>query len=315
MWIDLVGLGILALFVTIGAARGGLASAAGVISLALGYIAAVLAAKSFGAPVAEQLGLPGLLGAPVAGTAAFAVTFLVCGVITSLLKRWDKRRRGDLPRSGGDRLVGGLFGAVRGSLVVLLLGYMAIWVGAARQLGAGERFAALPETGSSALVGVTQNVVETAVTAAMSDSGGRMAGRMAARPGETLKSLQTLLDDRRIQAVQKDRLFWTYVENGAVQSALNRRSFWRVVNDEQLRASFADLGLIGPAAAADATVFREEAEVVLSQIGPRLKGLDQELEQLAKDPQILAMLESGDTMGLIGHPAIQNLVARVSEGP
>jgi len=143
-----------------------------------------------------------------------------------------------------------------------------------------------------------------------------MAAKMAAHPGETLKSVQALLEDPRIRAVQEDQLFWTYVQHGAVESALNRGSFWKVVNDEALRRDLAELGLIEEAAAADPRVFRESVGELLAELGPRLKGLaeDAEIQELARDPEVVAMLESGDTMGLLGHPGIQKVVSRVSSG-
>jgi hypothetical protein len=156
------------------------------------------------------------------------------------------------------------------------------------------------------------------VEAALSDagSGARVASQLASNPAETLKSLQELLEDPRIRAVQEDRLFWSYVQHGAVENALNRGSFWRVVNDEELRGQLADLGLIDEAAAQDPRVFREAVGELLGEVGPRLKGLaeDAELQELARDPEIVAMLESGDTMGLLGHPGVQKIVSRVSSG-
>lgn len=312
MWIDVVGLIVLLLFAGLGAWRGALATGAGLVSMAVGYAAAVFAAGRWGGPAAEAAGLPALAGPPLAGTAAFAVSYLVCGGVTAVLKAWERRRRGELPRGRGDRIAGAVFGGMRGALVVLLLGWVAIWLDAGRQLSAGERFAAMPETSSSVVAKTTGVVVEKAVEAALADRGGALAGRMAAHPAETVKGMQVLLDDERIQAVQRDRLFWTYVEKGAVQNALNRRSFWNVVNDDELRGTLAELGMIDAAAAEDPGLFRDAAAEMLTELGPRLEGLDAELQELARDPEIAALVESGDTMGLLGHPAIQRVVARVS---
>ncbi len=318
MVIDLVALGILGAFIVLGAARGGLASGVGVFSLILSYAAGLLSAQKYGQVVAQKLALQPLLGPPVAGSAAFGLTFLACTLIGIWLVRWERDRRGDLPRSGGDRTVGGFFGAVRGGMIVLLLGWLVLWLDAAREMGAGPGFAAMPDASHSTLAAVTGSVIETAVGAALSDAGagGRVAARLAARPGATLKSVQAVIEAPAVQAVQEDTLFWTYVQNGAIESALNRGSFWRVVNDQELRRRLGDLGLIDEAAVSDAGRFREAAGDVLAELGPRLKGLseDPEIQRLASDPEIVALLEAGDTFGLLGHPSIQSIVSRVSAG-
>ncbi len=315
MLLDVVALGILLLFASIGAWRGLIASASGLVALVLGYVAAIVAGRLYGASVAESLGVPALLGGPAAGALAFAGVYFFCGVVSALLRAWDRRRRAGEPRSTSDRLGGAMFGLLRGGLVVLLLGWLALWLDAARELSGGERFAAAPATANSAVAGATGALVESAVEAALDGQpGSAVAARMAARPGETLRAAQGLIEDDRIRAVQDDGLFWTYVEHGAVDSALNRRSFWNLVNDAELREQLADLGVIGEDAASDPRAFRAEAAEVLEELGPRIKGLaqDPEIRKLAEDPEILALLENGDTLALVSHPDIQNVVSRLS---
>ncbi|MBW2271723.1 MAG: CvpA family protein [Deltaproteobacteria bacterium] len=320
MLLDIVLASVLALFVFMGARRGALAAGAGVVALVLAYGVGVYAATHFGAVLSEDLDLPGLLGPPLAGSIGFLLAYVVCGIAASLLKARERAWRGDEPRPGLDRAVGGLFGALRGSLVVLLLAWLGIWLDAARDLGVSDAFAAMPDASASRVAGITQSVVEGAVASALessgkaSGSGARMAGRMVARPSETLQSLQSLLDDERIRALQEDHFFWTLVESGASERALNRRTFYVISHDEQMRERLAELGLISEEAARDVGVFRSDALTVLEEVGPRVKGLteDPEIQRLAHDPEIVAMLESGDTFGLLGHPEIRNLVARVS---
>lgn len=320
MLIDLVAFAILAVFIGIGVWRGAVASASGVVTLAAAYAFGVWAAQAWGADLAGQVGLPGVLGAPLAGSLGFGAVALAGGLAGKGLRAWDDRRRGELPRTGADRLVGGLFGAVRGSLVVLLVAWAALWADAGRRLSHGERLAAAPDARASVVAGAAGAAIGKAVEIALDDGEGgtsaRLAGRMAARPAETLEAVQKLVENDRIRAVQEDRLFWTYVSNGAVDSALNRASFWRAIQDDELRSELGDLGLVGPEAVSDPRVFREAAGEVLTELGPRIKDLaeDEELQELAKDPRILAMLESGDTMGLITHPDVQRIVSRISAG-
>jgi hypothetical protein len=320
MSLDLIAFAVLAGFVAYGAWRGAVASATGVVTLMAAYGAGLWAAQAWGASLATQLNLPAVIGPPLAGTVAFGVVSLAGGLAGKALRAWDDRRRGDLPRTGGDRLVGGLFGALRGGLVVLLVAWLALWADAGRRLSGGERLAAAPDTGSSLVAGAAGAAIEKAVEVALDDGEGgtsaRVAARMAAHPAEALEAVQALAENDRIRAIQEDRLFWTYVSNGAVDSALNRASFWRAIQDDDLRAQLGELGLVGSEAVSDPRVFRETAGEVLTELGPKIKDLseDAEIQELARNPQIVAMLESGDTMGLMTHPDVQRIVARISEG-
>ncbi|MEE8580714.1 MAG: CvpA family protein [Myxococcota bacterium] len=318
MLIDLGALLILAVFIFIGAMRGGLASGVGVVTLVLSYLVGVLCAQRFGGVLAQGFAVQPLLATPLAGSIGFGVTFILFSLIGLWLVRMERERRGDFPRGGGDRFAGGIFGALRGGLIVLLLGWLVLWLDAAHQMGVGPGFAGISDVGRSNLAAATGAVVETAVGAALSDAGpgGRLAARIAARPAATLQSVQALLETPALRAVQEDPLFWTYVQNGAIENALNRGSFWRVIHDDELRGQLGDLGLIDAGAVADPDQFRQVAGDLLEELGPRLKGLsnDPDIHRLANDPEILAMLEAGDTLGLMGHPDVQRVVSRVSAG-
>ncbi len=319
MTLDLVAFAILGLFVAWGVWRGAVASATGMVVLLLGYTAAIVAARSGGGALASALGVPAMAGPPLAGTLAFGVVAIVGGLLGKALRAWDKRRLGELPRTGADRMIGGLFGLLRGGLVVLLISWLALWADAGRKLSGGERLAGAPDTDSSVVAGAAGSAIEKAVTAALDDGEGgaqaRVAARMAARPAETLSAVQGLLENDRIRAVQDDRMFWTYVSHGATDNALNRASFWRAMQDETLREQLSELGVISPEAVSDPKVFREAAAVALAELGPVIKDLadDPEIQDLARDPQIIAMLESGDTMGLMTHPEVQRIVSRISQ--
>ena len=56
---------------------------------------------------------------------------------------------------------------------------------------------------------------------------------------------------------------------------------------------------------------------VLEEIGPRLRGLrsDPAVQELLADPAVVAMLENGDTLGLLAHPKFRELVSRISSPP
>jgi uncharacterized membrane protein required for colicin V production len=312
MWLDTIVIVILACFITAGVLRGGLAAGMSVAALVVAYGVAILGATRSGPGVAEQFGLPGILGPPLVGAVLFLVTYFAMGLLSALLKRRERRRRHG-PRSLRDRFAGGCFGLLRGGLVVLLLSVLAIWLDALRATGRAEY---LPEIGDSRAAAVTESVVEAGEEAALSDAGprGRFAARMAARPGSSIEDLQAVLDNPRITDLQDDRLFWSYVESGAIDAALNRLSFIGVAYDEDLRDQLAALGLIDEAAARDPQAFRDTAGEVLREVSPRIRGLrnDPELKKLIEDPEVTALIQSGDTLALLGHPSFRDLVAHVA---
>jgi len=318
MALDLLAIGLLLAFSAFGAWRGGVASGAGVVTLVVAYTAGVIGAQQLGATAGARLGGAAMLGPVVAGTAAFVLAFLVCGIAAKILQRWDRGRLGDEPRTACDRLAGALFGAVRGALVVLLLSIGITWLDAARDMGVLPGLEAVPDAERSAVGEATSRMVEGAVTAALGDgedsAGARVMARVAARPGVALESFRSVMEDPRVQGLQQDKMFWVLVENGAGERAINQASFYSIVHDERMRAQLADLGLVSPEAAADPAVFKQTMARTLSDVGPMIGRLrnDPELQQLALDPEIQALLQSGDTMALVTRPEIQRIVSRVT---
>ncbi|MDH3521765.1 MAG: hypothetical protein OEM49_15050, partial [Myxococcales bacterium] len=142
----------------------------------------------------------------------------------------------------------------------------------------------------------------------------RVVARMAARPGVTLNEFQSVLEDESIEGLRADPMFWTYVEHGNVDAALNRMSFRRVAQNDALRRQLADLGLVEEEAALDSRVFGDAMGEVFREVGPRIRGLknDPEVQELIQDPEIFAMIQSGDTLGLLRNPRFRGLVERVS---
>ena len=111
-------------------------------------------------------------------------------------------------------------------------------------------------------------------------------------------------------------MFWTYVENGSVDAALNRASFVRLSRDDALRERLAELGLVGPDAAFDSRAFRATARDVLREVGPRLREVrhDPALQELMEDPDVVAAVQSGNHLALMTHPGFRDVVARVMDG-
>jgi len=81
--------------------------------------------------------------------------------------------------------------------------------------------------------------------AALADAGaaGEKAARIAARPSRTLGSEQSILEDGRLEKLFEDRLFWTLIQNGSIDYAMNRNAMRSMVLDPGVRGPFADPGL------------------------------------------------------------------------
>ena len=140
-------------------------------------------------------------------------------------------------------------------------------------------------------------------------------GRLLSRPAQTVERLQRVLANPRIEALQRDRLFWSYVEHGALDQALNRGSFLGIAYDRTLRSELADLGMVSSAARLDSRLFRNSVRETLEQVGPRIQRIreDPALEQLASDPDVHDALEAGDPLRLLQHPEFRALVTRALE--
>jgi uncharacterized membrane protein required for colicin V production len=313
MWLEWIALTVLIVFGALGAWRGTLATFLRIFGLGLAYAVGLLAAPRLGPFAAAALGVPALLGTAVAGAGAFGATLALMGPVSWLLRRREQRRRGDEPRSGLDRAGGALFGLAQGAVIALLIGLLGNWLGVLRNEASGEAKPAAP----SPLAEATSTVIERAADLALDEdaSGARLAVRLATRPAQTLDSVRVLMERPELKKLRDDELFWSYVENGAVEQAMNRGSLLSVSFDRDTRAELASLGVVGKESAADPNAFRAELRPVLEQIGPRIRALKQsgELQRLLEDPEIFAAVQSGDSVTLLAHPSFRSLVYRVLE--
>ena len=184
MWLDALALAILALFAGIGAWRGTLASAFRLLSLLGAYTAAVIAGPLLGPPLASAAGLPAVLGLPLGGLAAFGATYLLLGAVQLGLQAMQRNKYRPFTRSPADRIGGGAIGALRGSLIVLLVAWLASWASAVQAAGGGSNLG----VGDSRVGALAMRVVGWAAEAAFGNEGpgGRMAGRLLSQPDRML---------------------------------------------------------------------------------------------------------------------------------
>jgi len=316
MLLDLILAAVLILLAAFGAWRGAVAAAVGLLGLLAGYAGALFAATHLAAWAEHALVLPALAAPAVAGTLGFAVVWLVASALGDLALAWDAERIESTGRGPVDRMLGGALGFVRGGFVVVLLALLSSWLDAARDLHVVGGLAAMPDAEASAMVGASGRLVESVVAGALAEAGpaGQVAARITARPGATLASARTLLEDPRLTALFEDAFFWTLLTNGSVDYAMNQASMRAIVEDAALRGRFADLGLVEPAARQDPDRFRATMAGVLGEVAPKVNRLmhDEELNALAQDPQIVSLVEAGDVAALAAHPSVRQIVARIS---
>jgi len=305
---------LLGVFIGIGCLRGALASFIKLAALVTGYAASVAAAPALGPRLPLSPELPAVIRVVIAGCAVFLLVYLTIAIAGRLAVRAQRERTGGT-HSLRDRFLGGVFGAVRGAFVVLLVSLLALWLDAVSATGPspGESRVANSTAGRA-----TSAVVEASVGAALAGGGpeGPFVARLAARPALAVDELQHVLENPRLEALREDSLFWTYVEAGSLDAATGRVSFRNLAQDADLRRELAALGLVAPEAAEDEEAFTAAAAEVLRQVGPRLRALreDPALQALVEDPEVAAMLSSGDYLGLLSHPGFRQLVSRVASG-
>lgn len=115
-WVDLALLGTLLLSVLAGLWRGLVFE---LLSL-LGWVAAYIAAQAFAPAVADYLPI-GVPGSALNLGAAFALVFLAALVVWSLAARLVRLMLHATPLSIVDRVLGAVFGALRGVVLLLAL--------------------------------------------------------------------------------------------------------------------------------------------------------------------------------------------------
>jgi uncharacterized membrane protein required for colicin V production len=310
MGFDLLLFGLLLAFAALGAWRGAVESALRLAGWILGYGVAVYAGAVFGDDLAAAAAIPAWAGIPLAGTAAFLVVQALFSIAVAIARK--KRRERD-EVSGADRVLGACFGAARGALVVALIGWIGLVVGALQSQG---QLAALPATDSSMAARFSGAMVERGAGAVLGreDAGARVATAIAARPKETMDAMRGVLDHPRVAALQNDADFWRRVDQGDVDGALALPSARALVADPALRGQLAQLGLVEPAEAASAEAFDRALRTALDGAVQRLAKLrnDPEMRALLNDPEVLELVERRDALGLLSHPRFRSVLRRAS---
>ena len=316
MWIDGIALALLAYFVVTGALRGAFASFLRISALVVSYVSTYLFGPILAPILATLLDLSDLVALAASGILVFLLVFILLGAIASLLQRQEREAREGDPRSGLDRSGGALLGALQGGLVILLLGVLTSWIEVGQKNGG---FQSLPSPGGQGVAKVTRVVVEGTADALLDEQsrGARVAVRFAVRPDDAISDVQSLIEAPAFRSLQDDRLFWSYVEHGSIDQALNQRTFLDISHDPELRQRLADLGMIPPEAAQDPSSFRTSIRDMLERLSPRIRAVrnDPALQELAQDPEIARALQEGDTLPLLSDPRLRAVMSRALETP
>lgn len=326
MILDQVALGILAFFVLVGLFRGALASALGIVSLVGSYAVALLAGSWLGGPAAAAIGLSPLLGAPVAGAAAFLVASLGMGVVS---RRLVRRRREALetaspPVRALDRVGGGALGALRGAFVVVLVGWLVAFADAVRvavvppdTVMANAPTSPIAEAAASDTARIAQRAVEIGAGVVLGGTpSGRLTTRLLARPAEALTAFRGVLANRSVEKLRDEAAFWEALQRGDTERALANGSFRALAFDPSLRRELSQLGIVSTDVADSPQTFQAALDAVVRELAPRIEGIanDPEVQALARDPAVLQALERGDRWALLRHPGIRRLAEKLA-GP
>jgi membrane protein required for colicin V production len=310
MGLDLLLLALLAAFTALGAWRGALESGLRLVGWIAGYGAAVWAGIGLGDDLAARAAIPGWAGIPLAGTAAFLVVQALFSIAIALARR-KGRDRDEI--GAADRALGAMFGAARGALVVVLIGWLGLVIGALQSQGS---LAMLPQTDSSLAARWSGTVVETGAGAVLGreEAGARVATAIAARPRQTMEALRGVMEHPRLAALQEDGEFWMLAEQGDLDGALALPSARALVGDPKLRAQLVELDLVSEAEAASPDAFEAALRTALQGAIERLARMrnDPELRALLEDPEVQGLVERRDALGLLSHPGIRTVLRRAS---
>jgi uncharacterized membrane protein required for colicin V production len=324
MIVDQVALGILALFVLIGALRGAVATALGIATLVVSYAIALVAGSALGDATATALGLSPFLGGPVAGTIVFLLANVVLGVVS---RRLVARRRVTLAAAPAstralDRVGGGALGALRGGVVVILLGWLVAWADAARvalippeSVAPGVPGSPIAGAAGSMTARFAEQAIESSLGVVLGDTpSGRVTTKLLARPSETLTGFRDVLARPSIEKLRDDGAFWEALERGDVDRALANGSFRALAFDAPLRADLVGLGALPPEAGSSPQAFEAALDDAVRTIAPRIEGLanDPEVKQLMQDPAVQRALERGDRWTLLRNPSVQRIAQRLA---
>ncbi len=316
MLLDLASLGILIALAWLGARKGALAAAVGLLAIVGAYTATIFLASPVAESIKPTLNGRGYLALPLAGTLVFAAIFLLLSIAGAIASKLETARLVDGKRNLGDRTLGAVFGLARGALIVFLLGVLGLWLDAAREV---DTLQSLPDLSASTTTALTSSTIESAAKIVVPSDANpttRATVQIMAHPKASMTAMRALLEDPFVQELIRDPDFWSYIQEGNIDAALNTETFQEISRDTTTRSHFRELGLIDAKTAASEEAFGAYFHDILEEVSPRLRAIqhDPEFQDLLQDPALTAAAQTGDTFALLAHPGLQRFADRVLAG-
>ena len=310
MWLDLAALGILLAAAFVGMVRGTLVSTVRLAGAVGSYVGAWWLAPRVAPWVEAQFQVGGTFSVVAGGFASFVVLLIGVEGLSQLVRILDHRWRDGAERSLADRLGGAGASLVAGFAFAVLVAWLAFAVDALRAQG-NE---ALPSTEGSRFAPVARNVIRGFGEWMLGDRGpsGTAVARAASDPVEAMERVERLFANPHLVDLKDDDRFWMRVEAGEYEHAVSRASFLALAYDGSTRREFAALGLVDEEAARSSAAFRDASVEALAAVAPRLQAIreDPALARLAEDPEVRTLVDSGDTLALLRHPDVRDLLSR-----
>jgi hypothetical protein len=129
-----------------------------------------------------------------------------------------------------------------------------------------------------------------------------------------MDALRGVMEHPRVAELQDDAAFWSRIDRGDLDGALEEPSARALIEDPALRGQLADLGLVTADEAASAAAFEDALRTALGGAMERLARLrdDPEMRALLSDPEVLGLVERRDALGLLSHPRFRSVLRRAS---
>ncbi|MBW2713193.1 MAG: hypothetical protein JRC77_05520 [Deltaproteobacteria bacterium] len=253
---------------------------------------------------------------PLGGGLAFLITYTTLSIATMMITRAERARvEEDEGRSSVDRFTGGIFGAVRGLLLLLLIGLFGHYLAQGQRAGVVH---SLPPIENSFMADMSGDLLEVGISMALDQAcvASKMAASLAVRPADTKDDLAEIMAFDSVRGVIADPSFWILVQAGEVDGAIRQLSFQRMVYDASLREALGEHGFLQPESVEDPVLFRESLRPCVSRLCVVMGQIQDNpaIEKLIDSDEVMDLVRSGDTVALIRHPLFIESVASVLAG-
>ncbi|HEY2824245.1 MAG TPA: CvpA family protein [Gemmatimonadales bacterium] len=309
--IDLLTLAILAGAGWIGWRRGTLPMAYSVGALVVGYAAAFLLCRPVGPLLGRVTGLPPMVNVPLGG---MLVMFVVSTTLRVLAGRAQRERAFKVRNGWTPPTSDSAGGAGLSALRVLMMVFVVVWALTAVRSFTGrgpdiER--SLTARASAAVIGRAVWLVARSATG--NSTLAQLAALLSARPGEGTRTLQTLMNDPRVQDLWRDPALRAALAGGDAAALAQSPVVQQLAHDPAFLSAAAQFNIgAGDAPSADGL-----ADGLVGGLSPLVRGVDAlqkdpAAQQLLADPALRGKLESRDIPGLLTDPAFNQLAERLT---